>query len=134
MVSNLLLDTDTCVAILRRVPQVVNRLARLLPEDHVSVSVITAAELFTGAHLSMRPESNVQIVRALLQRVQLLPLGEREAELFAAEKVRLRRAGQPVADNDLYIAATALADHLTLVTHNQAHFSRISGLLLDDWL
>jgi predicted nucleic acid-binding protein len=32
-----------------------------------------------------------------------------------------------IADNDLWIAATALAKDLTLVTRDQ-HFSRITGL------
>ena len=39
----------------------------------------------------------------------------------------------PTLDNDMQIAAIALANNLTLVTHNTAEFSRIPDLALDDW-
>jgi hypothetical protein len=35
--------------------------------------------------------------------------------------------------NDMLIAAIALANHLTLVTHNTAEFSRVPGLAIEDW-
>lgn len=33
----------------------------------------------------------------------------------------------------MLIAAIALANHLTLVTHNTAEFSRVPGLAIEDW-
>ena len=41
--------------------------------------------------------------------------------------------GQPIGPNDFLIAAIALANHKTLVTHNTREFSRIEGLLIEDW-
>jgi tRNA(fMet)-specific endonuclease VapC len=46
----------------------------------------------------------------------------------------LRASGQLIEDADLLIAARALVYDMTLVTHNTAHFARISGLQIDDWL
>jgi tRNA(fMet)-specific endonuclease VapC len=55
---------------------------------------------------------------------------ERAAELYA----ELRARGQLIEDADLLIAAVALVHDMTLVTHNTAHFTRITGLQVDDWL
>ena len=38
-----------------------------------------------------------------------------------------------VGPNDLLIAAIARASDLTLVTHNTNEFSRVEGLMLEDW-
>jgi tRNA(fMet)-specific endonuclease VapC len=55
---------------------------------------------------------------------------DKAAELYAT----LRASGQLIEDADLLIAAMALVYDMTLVTHNMAHFARISGLQVDDWL
>ncbi len=56
------------------------------------------------------------------------PLGEdvlwKAAELFED----LRKRGEPTGENDLWIAATALAGGRTLVTANVRHFRKIRGL------
>ena len=48
-------------------------------------------------------------------------------------RATLEQAGTPVGPNDLLIAAIALANGLTLVTHNTAEFSLVPGLALEDW-
>jgi tRNA(fMet)-specific endonuclease VapC len=55
---------------------------------------------------------------------------DRAAEIYA----NLRKAGQLIEDADLLMAAIALGNDLILVTHNTAHFSRVAGLQLEDWL
>jgi tRNA(fMet)-specific endonuclease VapC len=55
---------------------------------------------------------------------------DRAAELYA----ELRARGQLIEDADLLIAAMALVHEMTLVTHNTAHFVRIMGLQVEDWL
>ncbi len=57
----------------------------------------------------------------------LLP-GRETAEQYARLFVQLRRAGTPVPDNDLWIAALALEHDLTLITRDQ-HFERVPQLL-----
>jgi len=42
-------------------------------------------------------------------------------------------SGQLIGGNDMLIAAIALANRLTLVTHNTAEFRRVPRLLLEDW-
>jgi len=55
---------------------------------------------------------------------------DKAAELYA----ELRASGQLIEDAALLIAAIALVHDMTLVTHNTAHFARITGLQGEDWL
>lgn len=41
--------------------------------------------------------------------------------------------GTPIGIHDLLIASIALANDLTLVTHNTGEFSRVEGLRIEDW-
>lgn len=45
----------------------------------------------------------------------------------------LVRVGEPIGVADSMIAATALANDLTLVTRNQKHFKRVRGLRIAGW-
>jgi tRNA(fMet)-specific endonuclease VapC len=55
------------------------------------------------------------------------------ADQCAITRADLAGKGTPIGPYDLMIAAVALANKLTLVTHNTVEFSRVSGLQLDDW-
>lgn len=44
----------------------------------------------------------------------------------------MRRAGSPLDDIDILIAGVAIANGLSMVTHNRRHFERINGLGVED--
>ena len=48
-------------------------------------------------------------------------------------RAQLAAQGTPIGPYDLQIASIALANRLTLVTHNTSEFSRVPGLALEDW-
>ncbi len=48
-------------------------------------------------------------------------------------RANLERAGKLIGGNDLLIASIALANGLTLVSHNVSEFSRVPGLVVEDW-
>jgi tRNA(fMet)-specific endonuclease VapC len=48
-------------------------------------------------------------------------------------RAQLALAGTPIGPNDLLIAAIALANGSTLVTHNTGEFGRVNGLRIEDW-
>ena len=62
-----------------------------------------------------------------------MPFDDRAADHDALLRATLERAGTPIGPNDLLIAAIAVANDLTLVTHNTGEFSRVPGLRLEDW-
>lgn len=128
---NLILDTDHCVAILR------GRLApddRIAPDTPLAITTITVSELVYGAHRSQRAAENLAHVNRLIRAVAVLPFDEAAARRCGELKELLGRNGQIVGEPDLQVASIALSLALPLATHNTAHFDRIPGLRLLDWL
>ncbi|MBP7866763.1 MAG: type II toxin-antitoxin system VapC family toxin [Acidobacteria bacterium] len=127
-----LLDTDTVVFLLRGNEPVRRNLElhRLAP---IRISAVTLMELYYGAFKSGRPEANVARVHAVERAAEILPIEREAAEVFGMLKASLEKAGTPLDDFDLAIAACALTNKLVLVTHNTRHFQRVTGLVLEDW-
>ena len=62
--------------------------------------------------------------------LQFDSVGARESGRFRA---LLERSGKKIGHNDLFIAATALANNAVLVTNNMDEFKRVPGLSLECW-
>ena len=62
-----------------------------------------------------------------------VPFDDLAADVYGRIRADLERRGQALGPNDSMIAAIALVYGLTIVTHNTAEFSRVSGLLIEDW-
>ena len=127
-----LLDTNSCVYAIKREPQVLDRLREHSPDDF-GVSAITVAELWFGAAKSSRPQQTRSSVNAFLEPLEILPFASEAAGDYAEIRLKLEKAGQPIGERDLLIAATARSRRLTVVTHNLREFSRVSGLKVEDW-
>lgn len=126
-----ILDSDHCIAILRKQLDVS---AWINPQAALFVTAITVSELTFGAHKSARVAHNLAQVDLLLAGMTVLPFDTEAARRHGELKDILRRAGTPLADLDLQIASIARSHGLPLVTHNTAHFDRVPGLALVDWL
>lgn len=128
-----LLDTNPCIRFLNgRSPQIRKKLLTFDDAD-IAVSIITKAEMFYGSAKSQTPERSRQRQVAFLRRFTLLPFDEVAVNYYADLRVSLERRGVPISHPDMQIAAIALANGLILITHNTAEFSRIEGLMLEDW-
>ncbi len=129
-----LLDTNICIYIARqRPPAVAERFARL-DNGSVGMSLITYGELRFGAEKSIRRQ---EALTSLTQLSELIPVLEANAtvgERYGALRAHLERLGTPIGNNDLWIAAHALALDVTLVTHNSREFERVPGLKLENWV
>ena len=92
-------------------------------------------ELWYGAFRSgpANKAANDALIAQLRARHVSLPFEDAAAEQYAALRANLATAGQLIGPNDLLIAAIALANGLTLVTHNTAEFGRVPGLVIEDW-
>lgn len=126
------LDSDTCIGILRGRTEVLAR--RAAERDEVVTTWVTASELFYGAAKSVQPEANAALVVRFLNTLPVLTPDLASARLFGEVKARLASDGRIVADADLFIAAIALSHGATLVTGNRKHYERIQGLAIEDWL
>ncbi len=46
----------------------------------------------------------------------------------------MKKTGRMIGIEDVLIAASAISNNFTMVTANTRHFSRIKGLVVDNWL
>lgn len=127
-----LIDTDICSAHLKGVGVVTSRILQYMGRLHVSV--VTAGELYTWATRTGAAERRLTALRDLLSDMVVLETDLAIAERFGRLRAGLLDTGRPAPPMDLWIAATAIENGLTLVTHNTADFSNIPGLSMTDWL
>lgn len=128
-----MLDTDTLSSLVRNPRNAVfDRLLAIEP-DAACTSIVVACELRFGAR---RKGSRVLTLRVgqLLDALAVLPLDAPADAHYADIRAALERAGKPIGNNDLLIAAHARSRGLTLVTHNVREFRRVPGLRVEDWL
>jgi tRNA(fMet)-specific endonuclease VapC len=128
-----LLDTNVCVVYLNQPQSKVTAHLHSFKSEQIAVCSVVKAELFFGAMKSQRPEQTLEKQQRFLAAVRSLPFDDAAALIFGQIRANLQRQGTPIGPYDLQIAAIALANDLTLVTHNTREFARIDGLRLVDW-
>jgi len=109
-----------------------NRLAVEQPEN-IYLCTVVQVELYYGAYRSANPEPNIALLERFFSQSSILPLDVRAARITGQLRAQLAALGTPIGPYDLQIAAIALANNLTLVTHNTREFSRVEGLRIEDW-
>jgi tRNA(fMet)-specific endonuclease VapC len=127
-----LLDTDTCIYALKQREEVIENLLSQSRED-VAVSVITEAELRTGAAKSSSPGKTLGLLENFLRPLTILEFTSEDATAYARIRTRLERAGTRIGPLDTLIAAQAVGRKLTLVTNNEREFRRVSNLAVENW-
>ena len=128
-----MLDTDTCSYIMKRSSQAVLDRLRVVPVTDVCISVITKSELLYGVEVSPRRVQDAAALEAFLPYVEVLEFPDGAATHYAEVRADLKRRGQLIGANDLFIAAHARSLGLALVTNNTAEFGRVKGLTLENW-
>ena len=128
-----LLDTNICIYIRQEKPESVLRRFRRLRPGEAALSVITYGELIYGAAKSSQQEAALERLRELVQWLPALPLPETAAEAYGHIRAYLATKGEMIGNNDLWIAAHALASGLILVTNNEREFRRVRGLKMQNW-
>ncbi len=127
-----LLDTNICIYAMKQHPRVLERLLAESRSD-VAVSVITEAELRTGAAKSSARTKTLRLVENFLRPLAIVEFGSGDAVAYANVRARLERAGTPIGPLDTLIAAQAVARQLTLVTNDERAFGRVAGLRIENW-
>ncbi len=126
-----ILDTNAVTAWVKKDEIFLVRLQATRPAD-IGISVVTEHELRYG--IACNPAMRLR--PAVERMMELLPRAGFDSEVAACAaslRASLRTQGKPIGLYDLFIAATALAKSLTLVTHNTREFSRVPGLRVEDW-
>jgi tRNA(fMet)-specific endonuclease VapC len=111
---------------------VMNRL-QAVPVTDVCISVITKSELLYGVEVSPRRMQDAAALKAFLPYVEVLEFPDDAATHYAQIRADLKKRGQMIGANDLFIAAHVRSLGLRLVTNNTAEFGRVRGLTLENW-
>ena len=127
------LDTNTLIYFFKGRGRVADNLLARSPTE-IAIPAVVAYEIETGIAKSAARETRRHQFDELLAMVALWPFGKPELAQAASIRAHLEAAGQPIGPLDTLIAATALANRATLVTHSTREFERVPGLVVADWL
>ncbi len=126
-------DTDTSSYIIKRTHEAVLRRLRSTGLESTCISVITQSELLYGVEVAPRREKIEPFTQEYLRRIRIVPLTEDVSSHYAEIRAVLKKSGQIIGANDLFVAAHARSLGLTLVTNNVREFGRVPGLLVENW-
>jgi len=128
-----LLDTNTCIELLNERDTPIALKLVSVSANEVRLCSVVKAELYHGAYKSSRREANLDLLTRFFQRFESLSFDDIAAEHYGRLRSVLQKQGILIGPNDLLIASIALANNITLVTHNTAEFGRVPGLQMEDW-
>jgi len=127
-----MLDTNTLIYFFKGMGEVEENLFAYSPKD-IFIPSIVIYELQVGIAKSNNPQKREKQLATLLEQINIIEFGEREAKASALIRADLEKKGTPIGPMDILIAGSAKAHNLTLVTHNTKEFMRVEGLALKDW-
>ena len=114
-----------------------NLKARYAAELHaatpMSISAVSAFEFRFGAERSRRREFQLAALDRFLTSATVIDFDHGDAQAAALLKADLAAKGTQIGAYDLLIAAQARVRALTMVTGNVREFSRVGGLVVEDW-
>ena len=129
MSGEVLLDTNIVIGLLAGEKAIHQRLAE---SPKVLLSTVVLGELYYGARKSHRVQENLARINKFAFSTVVLGCDIATAHEYGVIKNKLRLKGQPVPDNDLWLAAIARQYDLTLVSRDK-HFSEVDGLAREQW-
>jgi tRNA(fMet)-specific endonuclease VapC len=126
--SKYLLDTNIIVAYFQGETQVI---AKMTGADILTNSTVMG-EMSYGAYNSTRIEQNLEQLEHFKSFCIMLPCDDKTSGYYGQIKHELKKAGRPIPENDIWIAASARQHGLILVTRDQ-HFSAVERLQIERW-
>lgn len=132
-----MLDTCICSFIMREQPEsVLQRLAEKVAQNNrIVISAITYAEMRYGQIGKRASPKHKMLVDEFVKRLdEVLPWGQAAVDATVEVKTQLTKAGTVIGDNDTAIAGHAIAAGYVVVTNNVREFSRVPGLIYEDWV
>ena len=97
------------------------------------MSVITYGELLVGVEKAPDPRRAAAGLKTLTNLLSVAPMSHDVAKHYAGIRAGLKRTGEIIGGNDLWIAAHARSLDVILVTNNEREFRRVPGLAVENW-
>ncbi|MFH0787155.1 MAG: type II toxin-antitoxin system VapC family toxin [Pseudomonadota bacterium] len=126
--KRILIDTNIYVAFKRNVKEIIEVLRTV---DYIGMNTVVLGELYAGFKGGVKEEKNKEELDKFLDspRVEVLPVDEATSEVYAHIFWNLRKKGQPIPTNDIWIAASAFQHNLALFTLDD-HYNKVDGLII----
>jgi tRNA(fMet)-specific endonuclease VapC len=124
--NNIVADTNIFIDLMKGSEMIAKKLESF---DEVYLSPVVLVELYFGAYRSANPEKHLRKIAVAIQESKLLTIDATTAEIFVTIKLALFAKGNPIPENDIWIAATAIQHQLPLYT-NDKHFSEVENITL----
>jgi tRNA(fMet)-specific endonuclease VapC len=129
-----MLDTNTCIYIIKKKPPRVLKRFESFRISDVGISSITLSELEYGVAKSSRPQQNREALTGFIAPLEIAPFDELAARHYGEIRAYLEGKGKNIGAMDLLIAAHSRSVSATLVTNNLQEFKRVPGLRLENWI
>ena len=129
-----MLDTNVCIAIIKRKPPQVLQRFTAYKVGEIGISWVTLAELEFGVAKSQHREQNQAALDEFVLPLEIASFDHQAAKAYGRVRAALEKKGMPIGALDMMIGAQALSLGVTLVANNTREFSRIKGLTVVDWL
>jgi tRNA(fMet)-specific endonuclease VapC len=135
MASLFMLDTDTCIFLMRRASQKLETKVQSVPLQNQVMSAVTFAELSYGVQASVaaKRKQNQATLDSLALHLAVLDWPQDAAKFYAEIRVDLKKRGAQLGAADLMIAAHARSLGAVVVTNNVKDFGRVKGLEVENW-
>ena len=127
--KNYLLDTNIVIALFAEDAAVIDAIKKA---EKTFIPVIVLGELFYGAELSAKKTENIRKLESFAGASPLIYLSYNTPKFYGHIKSQLKKSGNPIPENDIWIAALAVENNLTLSSRDN-HFNAIKGLNLVRW-
>jgi tRNA(fMet)-specific endonuclease VapC len=128
------MDTSFLVDLLRDNIHAIEELEKIENEgERITTTPISVSELFDGAYRSRNREKEIDRIRELLGRIELLDFSIQSCEQYGKLANELRSLGRKIGDLDTLIASLALSNGESILTANITHFNKIPGLIVRTW-
>ena len=125
------LDSNSLSYAMRGEGRVGDRMRQVGPAA-LALPAVVVYEMRFGL-LRVNRLQQLEALEVVVKSVGQLAFDAEAADHAARIRLELESAGTPIGLADLLIAATARRHGCTLVTHNTREFSRVPGLLVEDW-
>jgi tRNA(fMet)-specific endonuclease VapC len=129
-----MLDTNICIYVLKNRSDKLRQ--RFKTTKGLCISAVTYAELCFGIEngKSSLRQARSQQLEIFVQLLLFESLDRSVGEHYGRLRAHLKRRGEMIGNNDLFIASHAQSLGAVLVTNNIGEFSRVPDLLVENWL
>ncbi len=128
------LDTSVLIALLRKEEEAMKRLEKeALQATRVSITPINLCELYAGAFGSRNPNKELAKVEELVNLLDVLQFTLDASKKYGERVNQAPLRNEPIGDFDLITACIAMSYGEPLATRNIKHFSRVPGLVVEEW-